>query len=185
MESPLDGGFGMWRSLSFRAVASKALGEALGGVVSADVGGDPLGGAADGVEDGGVVTISELPTDGGERSVGQLPREVHGELARPGDARGTAGRDEIVEGEAERVGGEDQLGPDRVQGVEGVEELLLGPHLGLEALDVVDEQDVGAAVRRLEAVDRAGVQGADVLARERVGGGAADAEAAAVGLDEG
>ena len=33
-----------------------------------------------------------------------------------------------------------------VEGVEGVEELLLGPGLAREELDVVDEQDVGAAV---------------------------------------
>ena len=49
------------------------------------------------------------------------------------------------------VRGQDDLRARLVQRVEGVEELLLGAGLGLEELDVVDEQHVDAAVGGLEA----------------------------------
>ena len=58
---------------------------------------------------------------------------------------------ERVEVARQAVGGEHELAAGVVERVEGVEELLLGLGLGLEELDVVDEQDVGAAVARLEA----------------------------------
>ena len=49
------------------------------------------------------------------------------------------------------VGRDDDLLVGVVEGVEGVEELLLRPLLALQELDVVDEQDVGLAVAPLEA----------------------------------
>ena len=48
------------------------------------------------------------------------------------------------------VGGEDELAAAFVEGVEGVEELVLGVALALEELDVVDEQHVEVAVAALE-----------------------------------
>ena len=48
------------------------------------------------------------------------------------------------------VGGEDELAAAFVEGVEGVEELVLGVALALEELDVVDEQHVEVAVAPLE-----------------------------------
>ena len=61
---------------------------------------------------------------------------------------------ERVEVAREAVGGEDELAAGVVQRVERVEELLLGLGLGLEELDVVDQEDVRAAEARLEALDR-------------------------------
>ena len=58
---------------------------------------------------------------------------------------------ELAEVARQAVGGEHDLRAALVEGVEGVEELLLGAGLGLEELDVVDEQDVDAAVGGLEA----------------------------------
>src|SRR5205814_8702687 len=43
------------------------------------------------------------------------------------------------------VAGDDELRAGLVERVERMEELLFGPHLLGEELDVVDEQDVGAA----------------------------------------
>ena len=62
-----------------------------------------------------------------------------------------------------------------------MEELLLRAGLGLEELDVVDEQDVDAAVGGLEAIDVLAVERAEEVVRERLGGGVADGRAAAVG----
>ena len=53
---------------------------------------------------------------------------------------------ERVEVARRAVGGQHELGAGLVQRVEGVEELLLGLGLALQELDVVDEQDVDAAV---------------------------------------
>ena len=50
----------------------------------------------------------------------------------------------------EPIGGEDELAPAFVEGVEGVEELVLGVPLALEELDVVDEQHVEIAIAALE-----------------------------------
>ena len=49
-----------------------------------------------------------------------------------------------------QVAGDDDLLVGVVQRVERVEELLLGLHLALQELDVVDEQDVDVAVAALE-----------------------------------
>ena len=69
-------------------------------------------------------------------------------LEQPRLERGHVGR--------QAVAGQHELAAGLVEGVEGVEELLLGLRLALEELDVVDEQDVGVAEARLEAVDVAG-----------------------------
>ena len=53
------------------------------------------------------------------------------------------------------VGAEHDLPAAVVEGVEGVEELLLGLRLALEELDVVDQQHVDVAEARLEAVGAA------------------------------
>ena len=81
---------------------------------------------------------------------------------------------ELSEVAREAVRGEDDLRAALVQRVEGVEELLLGAGLGLEELDVVDEQDVDAAVRGLEAVDVLAVEGAEEVVGERLGRRVAD-----------
>src|SRR3954468_24593555 len=81
-----DGG----RSLSVPPVAirpAEELGEALHLVVGLVVGGEPGGGAADSVHHGGVVAATEAPADLGEREVGGLAREVHGDLPGPDQAR--------------------------------------------------------------------------------------------------
>ena len=85
---------------------------------------------------------------------------------------------EGVEVAREAVGGQDELAAGLVEGVEGVEELLLGLRLALEELDVVDEQDVGVAEAALEASSAAGLQRGDELARELLGRRGADGEAA-------
>ena len=74
------------------------------------------------------------------------------------------------------VGGEDELAAAFVEGIEGVEELLLGRVLALEELDVVDEQDVEVAVSLLEALGAAATQGRDELVGEALGGRVADLE---------
>ena len=83
----------------------------------------------------------------------------------------------------EAIGGEHELAAGVVQRVEGVEELLLGPGLGREELDVVDEQDVGVAIARLEAVDVAGAKRGEELVGEGLDRRVADGEAGAVGAD--
>jgi hypothetical protein len=60
-----------------------------------------------------------------------------------------------------RSDGEDELRAGFVQGVERVEELLLGLDLAVEELDVVDEQDVDTAVGALERLDVAAVERAE------------------------
>src|SRR5579859_252320 len=47
------------------------------------------------VQDGAVVAPAEVPADGGQRLVGELAREVHGELARPRDTTGAIGGEEL------------------------------------------------------------------------------------------
>ena len=49
-----------------------------------------------GVQDGGVVAPAELPADRRQRGAGELAREVHRELARPGDARRAPAREELL-----------------------------------------------------------------------------------------
>ena len=81
------------------------------------------------------------------------------------------------------VRGEHQLGSGFVEGVEGVEELLLGAGLALEELDVVDEQDVHVAEARLEGVHATFVQGCLKLVGEGLAGAGADAQAGIVAED--
>ena len=104
---------------------------------------------------------------GQDAVVGQDDAVVLSALAQDRDARGEVGRldggDEpglealaqaVLEGvevAREAVGGQHQLAAEVVQGVEGVEELLLGLGLRREELDVVDEQDIGVAIAALEA----------------------------------
>jgi hypothetical protein len=69
------------------------------------------------------------------------------------------------------VGGQDDLLVGVVEGVEGVEELLLGLGLPLQELDVVDEEHVDVAVAALEAVlpvvaDRVDELVGELLARD-------------------
>ena len=70
-----------------------------------------------------------------------------------GDVGDQAGLEALAQAVLERaevprraVRGEHELGAGVVQRVERVEELLLGPGLGLEELHVVDEQHVDVAV---------------------------------------
>ncbi len=82
------------------------------------------------------------------------------------------------------IGGEHDLPAAVVEGVEGVKELLLGPGLALEELDVVEEQDVDVAEARLEALGLAAAEGAEELVREGLAGRAADGQARVVGEQE-
>jgi hypothetical protein len=66
----------------------QALGQAPNELEGLGVGGEALGGAPAGVHDGGVVAPAEAPANGGERLGGVLAREVHGDLAGPGEACG-------------------------------------------------------------------------------------------------
>jgi len=77
---------------------------------------------------------------------------------------------------------EHELAAGLVQGVEGVEELLFGLQLVGQELDIVDEEDVGAAEAVAEAGGVVGAQGADEVAREVLDGGIADAQPVAVDL---
>jgi hypothetical protein len=61
------------------------LGEAPNEVEGLGVGGDALRRAPARVEDGGVVAPREARADGGERLARVLAREVHRDLARPGE----------------------------------------------------------------------------------------------------
>src|SRR5215211_8195395 len=88
-----------------------------------------------------------------------------------------------VEVAREAVAGEDELAAGVMQRIEGVEELLLGLDLRLEELDVVDQQDVGAAEPRLEALDVTAVKRPDECVRERLDGRVPHGEAGAVEAD--
>ena len=74
------------------------------------------------------------------------------------------------------VAGEDDLPAGLVQGVEGVEELLLGRLLPLQELHVVDEQEVGLAIAPAELLRRALLDGADHLVGELLGADEGDAD---------
>ena len=84
-------------------------------------------------------------------------RQAHGAVRRAdvGDEAGLEPLAETVlegvEVAREAVGRQDELAAGLVERVERVEELLLGLHLALEELDVVDEEDVGATEAALEA----------------------------------
>ena len=90
--------------------------------------------------------VAQEEKSGGE--VGGRDRDRQSPLEAVAESlgeRGELGRD--------TVGGEDQLRAVLVQRVEGVEELIGGPGLALEKLDVVDQEHVGAAIALLERVD--------------------------------
>ena len=78
------------------------------------------------------------------------------------------------------VGGEDDLLGRAVEGVEGVEELLLEGLLALHELDVVDEQDVALPVAAFERRRRAVADGVHELVHVGLGGDVADVAAAEV-----
>ncbi len=81
------------------------------------------------------------------------------------------------------VRGEDDLLPVLVDGVEGVEELLLGPLLVGDELDVVDEEQVDPPVAGPEVVDAALLDARDELVRELLAGGVDDLLAREAGDD--
>ena len=111
--------------------------------------------------------------DGDDLVVGEGDAVVGHALAQDGDARAAVRRSDVgdqsalealaqavlerVEVARQAVGGQDELGAAFVEGVEGVEELLLGTGLALQELDVVDQQDVRGAVRILEPLDPTGL----------------------------
>ena len=111
--------------------------------------------------------------DGDDLVVGELDAVVGHALAQDGDARAAVRRADVgdqsalealaqpvlerVEVARQAVGGQDELRAAFVEGVEGVEELLLGAGLALQELDVVDQQDVRGAVRILEPLNPTGL----------------------------
>src|SRR5438270_1575442 len=114
--------------------------------------------------------------------VGELDAVVGGALAQDGDAGAELGWLDLGDEAAAEalaqaflesleiargpVGGDDDLAPGVVQGVEGVEELLLGARLALDEVDVVQQQHVDVAEAGLEAVGVARAERADELVRE-------------------
>ncbi len=114
-----------------------------------------------------------------------------GGVVRRLDVGDQSGREALAQAILERlqivrrpVGGEHYLPAAVVQGVERVEELLLGLRLALEELDVVDEQDVDVAKAELERVDAAAGEGGEELVGEGLAGRAADRQAVVVGDQE-
>src|SRR5713226_10482230 len=86
-----------------------------------------------GVQDGGVVATAELPAEGRKRGVGELAGQIHGDLARPSDARGAAAREQLLERDVEgRAAGKlnvtDRAATVARAGVEALEDL--GGELG-------------------------------------------------------
>ena len=81
----------------------------------------------------------------------------------------------------ELVAGDHDLLAGGVQVVEGVEELLLGPRLAGDELDVVDQQDVGVAVTLLEIRHPVRPDGGDQLVGEFLRGDVADPQARVAG----
>ena len=71
-------------------------------------------------------------------------------IVRPHSKRSRSRASRVESSLGKPVGGEDELTSPLIEGVEGVEELLLGVLLALQELDVVDEQDVEVAVAALE-----------------------------------
>src|SRR6187399_1890591 len=59
---------------------------------------------ADGVQDGGVVSAIEGRGDRAQREIGELTRQVHGELARSGDFSRAAGGEDGVDAQLEAGG---------------------------------------------------------------------------------
>src|SRR3954467_11612103 len=101
------------RSLSTAAVGiggEQALGQGPNGIARLGILRDARGGAAAGVEDGGVVTAAEPRADRRQGLPRALAREVHGDLPRPCHAGRAVGREELVAREAELLG-DQQLDP--------------------------------------------------------------------------
>ena len=71
-----------------------------------------------------------------------------------------------------------------VEGVEGVEELLLGPGLVLEELNVVEQEHVDVAKVRLEGLGLSARERSEKLVGERLSGRAPHREAGTMGQDE-
>src|SRR3954466_3032423 len=96
------------------------------------VGGNALGRAPAGMQDGRVVATREARADGGEGLTGVLAGEIHRDLARPGKAGRAAGGEELLAAEAKGVGGDVLDGLDgercgalaRTHGVQVGEDLL-------------------------------------------------------------
>ena len=98
------------------------------------------------------------------RGVGEVALGVGGEAPQQRDPRAqvrsleldqaprkrSRSRSAICESASQAVAGQHDLLSRSVEGVEGVDELLLGPLLSLEHLDIVDQQRVERAVARLE-----------------------------------
>src|SRR3954468_19283046 len=78
------------RSLSVAAVVMDPFGQRPNRFGCLGVRGDTLCGALAGMQHGGVVAAAEGAADGGEALPCVLAREVHGDLARPGDPRRAA-----------------------------------------------------------------------------------------------
>jgi hypothetical protein len=83
------------------------------------------------------------------------------------------------------VTADDDLLLDLVEGVEGVEELLLGPIFAGQELDVVDEQDVDGAVPVAEVVGLVLLDGRDHLVGEFLRGDVGDLGRTPVALAHG
>src|SRR4051794_19526540 len=81
------------------ALVGKAALECADGSMCGRVGGDALAGAAAGVHDGRVVAPAELTPDGREGRAGVLTGEVHGHLARPGDAPAAPAGEQLLAGD--------------------------------------------------------------------------------------
>src|SRR3954447_15764554 len=77
--------------------AAQLAGQSAHRVEGVTVLGDARGRALAGVQDGRVVAAPEGAPDRGQRLVGELAREVHGELARPVEAGGTDVGEHVVE----------------------------------------------------------------------------------------
>ena len=114
----------------------------------------------------------------------RLPRKTR-RVARSGGSTGTvrphskrsrrrSTRPESSAGHA--IGGQHELRAAFIEGVEGVEELVGGPRLAFEELDVVDQQHVRSAVALLEGVDAGALQRGDELVGEGLGGRVVDGE---------
>ena len=95
------------------------------------------------VDAGDAVLLDALAQDRAGGSARSGGRDVGDQAGLEALAQAVLERVEVAR---QAVGREHELGAGVVQRVERVEELLLGPDLALEELDVVDEQDVGAAV---------------------------------------
>jgi len=162
--------------------------------VERGVGGDPDEGPFQLTDVGGDVAGDELEDIGRHRALialglvaqdGQTGLEVGG-LDVGDQAPPEATAQPVLErrnGIGHPVAGDDDLLAGPVQGVEGVEELLLEPFLALHELDVVDEQCVDVAVAVLEAGGRVGTDRVDVLVEERLGADVADHVVLVVALD--